>query len=72
MTKDMKGTGKLENFITAHDVASAVVRQITSGYGGQLIIPPGMGWLSMIRGFPTWLQESIRDKGSKEVLGANH
>ena len=56
--------------VTAHDVASAVVRQVTSGYGGQLVVPPGMGWTSMIRGFPTWVQEGIRDTVTQGLLQA--
>ncbi|KAK2043975.1 NAD(P)-binding protein [Colletotrichum somersetense] len=63
-------TGKLGAHVTAHDVASAVVRQVTSGYGGQLIVPSGMGWMSMLRGFPVWFQEDFRDTWSQGLLQA--
>ncbi|KAJ1324130.1 all-trans-retinol dehydrogenase (NAD+) [Microdochium nivale] len=62
--------GELEAYVTAHDVASAVVNQVTSGYGGQLIVPPTMAWNSMIRAFLTWLQEDLRDKVTLDLLKA--
>jgi hypothetical protein len=70
MIEKLLATGKLGPHVTAHDVASAVVRQVTSGYGGQLVVPPGMGWTSMIRGFPTWVQEGIRDTVTQGLLQA--
>ena len=58
-------SGRLENagvrMMTADVVAKAVVKQITSKRGGQLIIPDSVTGVSGIRGWPTWLQEVIRD-----------
>ncbi|KAF4334227.1 short-chain dehydrogenase reductase [Fusarium globosum] len=70
MCEKLIGTGKLGAHVTAHDVASAVVSQVTSGYGGQLIVPPGMGWTSIVRGLPAWIQEIARDAVSQEYVGA--
>jgi all-trans-retinol dehydrogenase (NAD+) len=49
------------------DVAEVVVKQILSGRGGQLVVPKGQNFLTAIRGFPSWYQESIRDSGG-EIL----
>ncbi|SPO01993.1 related to a retinal short-chain dehydrogenase/reductase [Cephalotrichum gorgonifer] len=65
-------TGKLGRYVTAEDVACAVVKQITSGYGAQVVVPPDMAWTSMIRGFPVWLQESLRDMVTQGLLRAIH
>ena len=48
-------------------VASAVVKQVLSGYGGQLILPARLSLMSGVRGFPSWLQESMRN-GVNQVL----
>jgi len=61
MAKDIILTGKLGPYVTGHDVASAVVNQLTSGYGGQLVVPSTLGWVSSLRGLPTWFQEQFRD-----------
>ncbi|RJE25267.1 short-chain dehydrogenase reductase 2 [Aspergillus sclerotialis] len=45
-------------------VSSAVVNQIVSGNGGQVLVPGSSGVVSMVRGFPQWLQERIRNKTS--------
>lgn len=56
---------RLENagvkMMTADVIAKAVVKQIKSKRGGQLIIPASSEGVSGIRGWPTWLQEIIRD-----------
>ncbi|KAL1867650.1 hypothetical protein VTK73DRAFT_4049 [Phialemonium thermophilum] len=47
------------------DVADAIVKQIGSRRGAQLIVPPSSAWLSGLRGFPNWLQETVRDMAAK-------
>ncbi|KIN06817.1 hypothetical protein OIDMADRAFT_107737 [Oidiodendron maius Zn] len=42
-------------------VAEAVVNQVLSGYGAQLILPARLSIFSGLRGFPSWLQESMRN-----------
>lgn len=47
--------------LTAEQVAGPVVAQLESRRGGQLIIPRSASSTSGIRGWPTWLQELLRD-----------
>lgn len=58
-------SGRLENagvrMLTTDVIAKAVIKQIKSKRGGQLIIPDSASGVSGIRGWPTWLQEIIRD-----------
>jgi len=60
-------SGKLEKsgmqLLTSEQVADDVVDRIESKRGGQLIIPGSIPFslLSGIRGWPTWLQEVLRD-----------
>lgn len=42
-------------------IAGPVVEQILSGRSGQLYCPPSAVQVTAVRGFPTWLQETIRD-----------
>ena len=42
-------------------VAEAVVKQVLSGYGAQLILPARLALVTGVRGFPSWLQESMRN-----------
>jgi NAD(P)-dependent dehydrogenase (short-subunit alcohol dehydrogenase family) len=48
--------------LTSDRVADEVVAQIKSRRGGQLVIPSSATGLSGIRGWPTWLQEFVRDR----------
>ncbi|KAK0617506.1 hypothetical protein B0T14DRAFT_525326 [Immersiella caudata] len=47
--------------LSSDQVADDVVSQIESRRGGQLIIPRSVALVSGIRGWPTWLQELLRD-----------
>ena len=47
--------------LTSDQVADKIVSQIHSRRGGQLIIPDTSSAISGIRGWPTWLQEILRD-----------
>jgi transposase len=42
-------------------VSDAIVDQLYSGEGAQLILPGRFTLISGIRGFPSWFQEMIRD-----------
>ena len=53
------------NLLTVDQIAEKVHKQILSRYGGQLIIPERTEVVSAIRGWPTWLQTSIRDTVGK-------
>lgn len=48
-------------------VAEAIVDQVLSGKGAQLILPARLGLVSGVRGFPSWLQEGMRN-GVNRVL----
>jgi all-trans-retinol dehydrogenase (NAD+) len=43
-------------------VAAEIVKQVLSGRSGQLILPKSLNMLSTLRGWPSWMQESLRDK----------
>ncbi|KAI1810821.1 NAD(P)-binding protein [Poronia punctata] len=47
--------------LNSKQIADPIVAQIKSRRGGQLILPRGATPISGIRGWPTWLQELIRD-----------
>ncbi|KAI0487503.1 hypothetical protein F4859DRAFT_465234 [Xylaria cf. heliscus] len=47
--------------LMSEDVAEPIVAQLKSRRGGQLIIPASASAISGIRGWPTWLQELLRD-----------
>lgn len=58
-------TEKLERsgvrMLTPEAIADATVAQLFSKRGGQVIIPKSATLVSGIRGWPTWLQEILRD-----------
>ena len=54
--------------LTADDIAREVVRQLESRRGGQLIIPKSTAGVAGIRGWPTWLQEVLRDTVAKVAI----
>ncbi|KAH8704244.1 putative short-chain dehydrogenases/reductase [Talaromyces proteolyticus] len=49
-------------------VSSAVVKQIVSRSGGQVIIPSSYNGASLLRGLPNWIQEMVRDKASMTLV----
>ncbi|GAB1313185.1 A retinal short-chain dehydrogenase/reductase [Madurella fahalii] len=58
-------SGRLERagvrLLTSDLIADEVVARIKSRRGGQLVIPSSATGISGIRGWPTWLQELVRD-----------
>lgn len=38
------------------EVSSAVIKQLVSGNGGQVVLPNSLGLASLVRGLPNWLQ----------------
>jgi hypothetical protein len=72
MIADLVEGGKLKDTpVTPEDVADRIVNQVLSGFGSQIIVPQSLGWTSMIRGFPGWLQEALRDKVTILLINAN-
>ncbi|OJI89980.1 hypothetical protein ASPTUDRAFT_25576 [Aspergillus tubingensis CBS 134.48] len=61
-----KGGARFKRPVLAVETVShAISQQILSGKSGQIILPGKLWWLSLLRGFPTWLQESIRGSSSQ-------
>lgn len=58
---------KTQKMLTVEDVTGPMLKQIFSGRGGQLVVPTHLTFLTGLRGWPSWIQESLRD-----VLGRNH
>ncbi|KAB8235951.1 SDR family oxidoreductase [Aspergillus alliaceus] len=50
------------------EISAAVVNQIVSGDGGQVVVPGRYGVAAMLRGFPNWIQETIRDRLSLDFV----
>ena len=42
-------------------IADAVSEAIFSCRGGQVILPPSLGYSTGLKGFPNWIQEGVRD-----------
>lgn len=65
-------SGRLERagvrLLTSDRIADEVVAQIKSKRGGQLVIPSSATGISAIRGWPTWLQELLRDAVAKGAV----
>ncbi|PIG89039.1 short-chain dehydrogenase/reductase 2 [Aspergillus arachidicola] len=53
--------------LTTEMISAAVVKQILTQSSGQVIIPNHFSVISLIRAFPSWLQEAARGKGSKDL-----
>ncbi|KAF4950262.1 hypothetical protein FGADI_8313 [Fusarium gaditjirri] len=63
--------GKLkDDAVSAERVADAIVDQLHTGYGAQVVVPNSLAWASMMRGLPSWIQEGLRDKVSASLLNA--
>jgi len=56
------------HMLTSKQIADPIVAQIKSRRGGQLILPRGATPISGIRGWPTWLQELVRDTLGRSSL----
>ncbi|KAJ5291767.1 NAD(P)-binding protein [Penicillium angulare] len=72
VTQEWVGKGFLPNkkIIEPEEVADAIVGQIMSGIGGQIILPSDFAGLVLpfVRGLPCWIQEKIRDRAAKTLL----
>jgi hypothetical protein len=48
-------------------VSATIIKQLMRGNGGQVIIPASLGFASMLRGLPNWLQEVMRECSSRQL-----
>ncbi|PYH93574.1 NAD(P)-binding protein [Aspergillus ellipticus CBS 707.79] len=53
--------------MTVERVGHAIVKQVLSGKSGQVILPENYWPASLIRAFPTWLQEKARTVASMDL-----
>ncbi|KAI0204187.1 NAD(P)-binding protein [Astrocystis sublimbata] len=58
--------------LTSEDVAEPIIAQLRSRRGGQLVIPETASMISGIRGWPTWLQELLRDMLGRSTGSAKY
>lgn len=49
------------------DVAEAIVQQVLSGEGGQIILPKGLWIFTGVRGWPTWAQNWLSNRVSMDL-----
>ncbi|KAE8153734.1 hypothetical protein BDV25DRAFT_149062 [Aspergillus avenaceus] len=54
--------------LTPEMVSAAVVKQILTQSSGQVIVPTTHTPISLVRAFPSWLQDAARSVGSKDLL----
>lgn len=73
MIMRMVESGALQGqIIEPKDVAEVTVNQISLNEGAQLFVPSSHWVVSMVRGFPPWLQEAIRNRLSVKRIKALH
>ncbi|EMD00883.1 hypothetical protein BAUCODRAFT_118611 [Baudoinia panamericana UAMH 10762] len=61
--------------IPATMVTDAIVKQILSGRGRQIIVAPGLEWISVLRALPHWFQTSLymlEERSDGKVMKENH
>lgn len=52
---------RTQKMMTVEDISKPVLQKIFSGRGGQLVLPPRLDIVTGIRGWPSWMQEGLRD-----------
>lgn len=52
---------KTRKMMSVEDVSRPVLNQIFSGRGAQIVVPKNLTFLSSLRGWPSYLQEGLRD-----------
>lgn len=66
MIKQLTDAGDQFNqpVLTPQTVSAAVVKQILTQSSGQVILPSRLAHYSLVRAFPSWMQEAARGIGS--------
>lgn len=66
MIKQLTDAGDQFNqpVLTPQTVSAAVVKQILTQSSGQVILPSRLSYYSLVRAFPSWMQEAARGIGS--------
>lgn len=52
------------------EITDAVVQQVLSGKSGQLFLPNNTRLASGLSGWPTWMQEWLRDQSASNTVRA--
>ncbi|KIX02549.1 uncharacterized protein Z518_08490 [Rhinocladiella mackenziei CBS 650.93] len=70
MIDDLVKAGKhfRQRILSPDDVSRAVLKQIITQSSGQIIIPSSHQPATMLRAFPQWLQEYLRNKNSQDLI----
>jgi all-trans-retinol dehydrogenase (NAD+) len=50
------------------DVADRIVDRVLACKGGQVFLPEEVRWISLLRGAPNWVQDSVRSKTGKTIM----
>jgi len=62
ITSLLEKPGFKDPVLEPEEVVSAIVNQVLSGKSGQLILPKKLNFLSTLRSWPSWIQNSVRNK----------
>lgn len=57
-----------EPVLEPHEISSAVIGQIVSGNSGQVVVPGSYGLSPLLRAYPSWIQEWIRNGVSEKFV----
>lgn len=57
-----------EPVLEPREISSAVIGQIVSGNGGQVVVPGSYGLAALVRAYPSWIQEWIRNGISEKFV----
>lgn len=60
-----------DGVLEPENVAEEVVKRVMNSGSGEMFLPAYGGVLSGIRGFPTWLQELVRDSKANVLREAS-
>lgn len=52
---------RTQKMMSVEDISKPVLERVFSGRGGQLVLPARLDVLTGIRGWPSWMQEGLRD-----------
>jgi len=57
----------IEPVLELEDVSEAIVNQVLSGRSAQIFLPSKLSFVSSIRGWPSWLQEGVRNNIGRQL-----
>lgn len=70
LTAQLYDSGKFKELtIMPETVSDAVVNQVLKGESAQLILPNRLNVAAGIRGWPSWMQEGVRNRAGETLQG---